>query len=400
MTVRRTDKSEGQREVKLPRRDWILLPLLSLSTIVFLAGSIELIARRVFPQSATLAEDCMVFNDPKTGPRGIPNSVCREKMAEGEPTENRFNSCGHRAGMECGTKPSGVYRIVMIGTSMPMGLRVPREKTFAASLPLDLSRRTGDKVELYNEALPYKTPDVWADHFQEVLQAQPDMVLMALSPHDLDLHGGRVMIPRELNLSFGMRAWHHVKATFGKRSFSGTIQYAFHHTRTATLLLNALYSDPRQFVKSSLMASDDNMGYLRDDWSPKWQEKLKVFDGDVARFETEMTAAGVPVVVVMLPTHVQADMVTLGEWPKGFDPYKLNQVVRSIATKHGATYIDILPDIRNEQSIQKGYYSLDVHANPLGNAILSRALAKELTSGAVAKLNVATPPAAVMEASE
>ena len=397
MTLSKTDKSESLQEAKLPRRDWILLPLLSFLTISFLAGSVELIARRMFPQSGTLAEDCMVFTDPTTGPRGIPNSVCWEKIPEGELTENRFNSCGHRAGMECGPKQPGVYRIVMIGTSMALGMRVPREKTFAALLPLKLSRRTGNKIELYNEAIPYRTPDTWADHFDEVLEAQPDMLLWAVNPYDLSLHAPRVMLPRELNLSFRVRAWHHIKGTFARMSFSETIQYAFHHTRTAVLLLHALYSDPRQYIKSSVMASDDNMGYLKDEPSREWQERLKVFDEDVAKIETQTKAAGVPLVVVMLPTHVQADMVTLGEWPEGLDPYKLDQELRSIVTNDGATYIDILTDIRNKPSIQNGYYLLDPHANPLGNAILSGAIAKELTSGAVTVFSVATPSEAVME---
>jgi hypothetical protein len=398
VTLPNAEELESLTEAKLPRRDWILLPLLSLLTIAFLAGSVELIARRIYPQSGTLAEDCMVFTDPTTGPRGIPNSVCWEKIAEGELTENRFNSCGHRAGMECGAKPPGVYRIVMIGTSMTLGMRVPREKTFAALLPLELSRRTGNRIELYNEAIPYRTPDIWADHFEEVLEAQPDMILWALNSKDLSSHMPPVVPLRELNLSFRVRAWHHIRAILAKNSLSQTIPYAFHHTRTAVLLLDALYRDPWQFVKSSLMASDDNVGFLKDKPSREWQERLKAFDEDLVKIETRTKAAGVPLVVVMLPSHVQADMVTLGEWPQGFNPYRLDQEVKSIVAKDGGTFIDILPDIREQPAIQNGYYAVDVHANPLGNVILTGALAKELTSGAVPALSVATPPKAVMEA--
>jgi hypothetical protein len=387
------DVSESEHGTKLPRRDWLLLPLLSLSTVVLLAGSVELIARRVFPQSRSMAEDCMVFTDPSTGPRGIPNSVCWEKIPEGELTENHFNSCGHRTDAECRSKSIDVYRIVMIGTSMTMGMRVPREKTFAALLPLELSRETGNKIEVYNEALPYRTPEVWADHFDEVLEARPDMVLWAMHPNDLQLSNAPLAwIPRELNL------WQHIKARFAARSFSQTIEYAFHHTRTSVLLLDALYRDPRRLVKSSLMEPDSLIGYLKDDPSPQWQQRLKVFDEAVAKIEMRTKSAGVPLVVVMLPTHVQANMVTLGEWPEGIDPYKIDRELKSIVTSHGATYIDILPDIRNEPDIQKGFYALDVHPNPLGHAILSGAIAKELTSGPLPALNLATISKSVMEA--
>jgi hypothetical protein len=124
---------------KLPTRDWILLPLLSLMTVVFLVVSTEAVSRRIFTTRATGLFSCLVLNDP-SGVHAIPNSVCVEKSPEGELMEYRFNRCGHRAGVECGPKPSGTYRIVMLGTSMTLGTPVAREKTFAALLPVELSR--------------------------------------------------------------------------------------------------------------------------------------------------------------------------------------------------------------------------------------------------------------------
>jgi hypothetical protein len=38
-------------EAKLPRRDWLLLPLLGVLTISLIAGSTELIARRMLSES-------------------------------------------------------------------------------------------------------------------------------------------------------------------------------------------------------------------------------------------------------------------------------------------------------------------------------------------------------------
>ncbi len=46
MTQSSANNSETVKEAKLLRRDWILLPMLSLLTICFIAGSTELIARR------------------------------------------------------------------------------------------------------------------------------------------------------------------------------------------------------------------------------------------------------------------------------------------------------------------------------------------------------------------
>jgi len=399
MTLSSANEPESLRETKMPRRDWILLPMLSLLTVCLVAGSVELTARHIFPQLDTLGEDCMVFNDPVTGARGIPNSVCREKIPEGELTEYRFNSCGHRAGMECGPKAAGVYRIVMIGTSSTLGMRVPREKTFAASLPLELSQRTGHEIELYNEAIPYRSPDTLALHFNEILKAEPDMILWGLYAGDIESQSQVVAPNREIDLSFPVRVWHRIIATFATKSFAASIQYFFRHTRIAVLLSDALYTDQRQFVKSSLMATDHDIGYLKAEPSPEWQARLNEFDGNVTKFETQARAAGVPLVVFLLPAHAHADMIIMGEWPAGFDPYKLDEELSSIVTSRGGTYIDILPDVRTISNLQQGYFPFDGHLNARGHAILSGILAKELTSGAVPALKVTTPPQAAMEGS-
>ena len=48
MTQSSASDPANLKEAKLPRRDWILLPMLSLLTIGLLAVSTESIARRVF----------------------------------------------------------------------------------------------------------------------------------------------------------------------------------------------------------------------------------------------------------------------------------------------------------------------------------------------------------------
>ncbi|MGC9293566.1 MAG: hypothetical protein ACP5EP_12755, partial [Acidobacteriaceae bacterium] len=120
MTQSNASNPETVKEAKLPRRDWILLPMLSLLTICLIVVSTELIARRMFHESGNL-ESCLI-SDPSTGVHGIPNTICWEKPIEGQQqVEYRFNGCGHRTDEECGLKPPGTYRIVMIGTSIAMG---------------------------------------------------------------------------------------------------------------------------------------------------------------------------------------------------------------------------------------------------------------------------------------
>ena len=66
-----------------------------------------------------------------------------------------------------------------------MGEGVSDEKTLAALLPAGLTRLTGRKVELYNEGMGYGFARNTALRFNDVLAAQPDMVLWVLTPMDI-----------------------------------------------------------------------------------------------------------------------------------------------------------------------------------------------------------------------
>lgn len=384
----RSSLDAKQEGTSLPRRDLILLPMLSLLTVLFLVGSTEFVARRIFTTTkATGVFGCLVFDDP-IGVRAIPNSVCQEKAPEGEQMEYRFNSCGHRAGMECGPKPAGVYRIVTLGSSMTLGAPAAREKTFAALLPIELSRLTGRKVELYNEAMSFRYPDQTASHFNEILSEDPDLILWTLNPVDLQRVPPELSsiagVPRPLTLSQWVS--HAAKGVSAAKSLSALLGHLFERTRTRYLLLDVLYDASQSlYVSASLMESDEKVGYLRTQPTQLWQKRLHGLDGDIANVEDLARKAHVPLVTVLLPRHAEASMVSMGTWPDGFNPYQLDQELRSLVTRNGGIYVDILPHFRYVSNPQLYYYPVDTHYNPKGHIAVADFLAKEL-AGAVPQL--------------
>ena len=206
-------RMEDSESLPLARRDWLVLPALGLLTIVVLITATEAIARKVLPKLSTFGEDCMIFDDPATGARAIPGSVCRDKLPDTELTEYRFDACGHRSPIACGTKPPGTYQIVMLGSSIATGMRVPVEKTFATLLPEELSRRSGNSIQLYNEGMPWRPPRVIAEHIDEVLKEKPDLILWILTAADIGetsklvQRGGAHQPPPGKPKSGGVRAW-------------------------------------------------------------------------------------------------------------------------------------------------------------------------------------------------
>lgn len=386
-------------EAKLPPRDWILLPLLGLMTLVLMAVSSESIARRFFGESKTSLNNCLVLNDAATGVRGVPNSVCWEKIPESPRIEYRLDCSGFRTGMACGPKPPGTYRIVMMGSSVAMGERVPIENTFATLLPKEISQQAGRRVELYNEAMGYGFPRNTVLRFNDVLAGKPDMILWVLTLMDVKLAG--FLYPEnpskkpEHPSSSQPRLMDSLKNSL-KEAVRAHAGNPVAGTLTALRHIVYQHQSQSQYIQSYLTLPQGAEGFwdagpeaLRAQPSPEWQAHLRAFEHSAVDVERMASAAGVPLVAVLVPNRAQAAMISMGKWPPGFDPYTIDRELRFIITSHGGIYIDILPDFGAIPNAERHYYPLDGHPDAGGHAIIAGFLAKELGGGAVSELSVA-----------
>jgi hypothetical protein len=403
---------DNGKEAKLPPRDWILLPLISLLTIGLLAGATEMIARRMFSRSTTSLYNCLVLNDPSTGTRGIPGSVCWEKIEEAQPVEYRFNSSGYRAGIEFGPKSADTYRIVMVGSSFAMGYRVDSEKTFGALLPAELSQKTGRKTELYNEAMAGSggSPRSVSLRFNDALAAKPDMILWILTFWDIS-HVTTIMpddgMPVDRRPGGTIRRL--VKEALAKKPPSeamralsdvplDVLRVRWEATRSCFMLRHFLNEGQSQYLRSYLMQPDSSIGFLREEPSAEWQSWLRESDSYAMELAARAKTAGVPLVAVLLPDRGQAAMISMDQWPNGVDPYKLDDELRAIVEKHGGIYIDILPGFRTIPNPERYYFPVDGHPTAEGHKKISDLLATAL-AGVVPSSSVATqPPAATARA--
>jgi hypothetical protein len=323
---------------------------------------------------------------------GTPNSVCLEKIPEGEPVEYRFNSSGYRADTNFGPKSPDTYRIVVIGSSFSVGARIPIEKAFATQLPPELSRLTGKKVEILNEGMAGNAayPPIVSLRFKDALAAQPDLILWALTPWDVQNventgpGGDKGTGPREQE-SQPVGFVSKVLSKWGPDAI-----VARHFQETALMLRHMLYESQSLYVRSFLMKGDSiyDVRFLKAEPSEEWNHQLLEFDSYDEGIEERVKAAGVPLVVVLLPLRSQAAMISMGEWPAEFDPFKLGNELDSIVTRHGGIYLDILPDFRAIPNPEQGYFPVEGHLNPRGHAMISSLLARSLTSGAVPALSV------------
>jgi hypothetical protein len=302
--------------------------------------------------------------------------------------------------MECGAKAPESYRIVIAGASTAMGDRVPFEKTIAAQLPVELTHKTGRRIELYNEGMLLVFPPALDLRFNEVLAAKPDLILWVLTPYDV-LKGTTIPEPSKIEqrIDPSITPWSRLKHDFSTKSVGEITRDLQERSRALLLIRNTLYAHEGsdRYVATFLMNADDTAGFLKSKLSANWQQHLKDFAGHAASIAAQARDANVPLAAVFVPDRAQAIMISDNVWPAGYDPYKLDGEVRTILSSHGATYIDILPKFRNLIRPEELYFPADGHPDAGGHAILSELLAGELTGGSVPALTVAAQPLKEME---
>jgi hypothetical protein len=277
-----------------------------------------------------------------------------------------------------------------------MGFGVPIEKTFATLLPGEISQRTGRSVELYNEAIVRSSPESISRGFNQVLTANPDLILWVVTPFDIKGESQRLPDPQTGNTAGSSGAnrraglataiWNHVQKARTEGSFGAEALRIWDEHSTSSLLEHYLYESQSLYVKSFLRRGDGDAGFLKVHLSAEWQDHLRVFDTYAKSIVAQAKAANVPLVVVLAPHRAQAAMASMGEWNADYDPYKLDDELRAITTDDGGIYIGIVRDFGKVPNSERYFFPLDGHPNPDGHALMSSMLARQLTDGVVPTL--------------
>src|ERR1700761_211350 len=168
--------------MRMHRRDLIILPVVSLLTVVSLWVGAEAVCRVIWPEQAE--DECMAF-DPVIGMHARPGCVTRTKAAEGPWVDESWSHCGTRAGADaCDRRDSGSARVVTMGTSTSWGSLVPLHQTWFVRAANELRARCGRGFDVQATG---GTPDLYesAARLPDVLRMHPDAVVMVVTPFDL-----------------------------------------------------------------------------------------------------------------------------------------------------------------------------------------------------------------------
>jgi hypothetical protein len=376
--------------VSLPRRDLILIPLLAIATVVVMMGAAEIGARATFVESGL--ETCGYSSGPL---HWKPNCVSHRKTAEGPMVENAYNDCGYRTPTPCGTRSPGTIRVALMGTSTAQGFKVRYEDTFPAHLTATLSRACGRPVEFQNMGVAGASLLDVNRRVDEALAMRPDLIMLVVGPVELRAQLSRAEIAaRDDPPSSAVST--PVKPPPGEpppgepppgepqsRSLVGRLSDLAYQSRALVVAQHFLFQDRATYIRLFMLHGED-ADYLRPPMSPAWRQRLADFETVLSGMVGKARSHGVPLMLVWVPTRIQAALLAVETRNPGVDPYAVDRQIAEISTRVGASFVDTLDGFARQRMSEQYFYAVDGHLNGAGAPIFADTIQRRLIQGDIA----------------
>ena len=367
---------------RLPRRDLFLLPLLGVLTIVVMFGVSETVTRLLWPWEYS---DACNVQDVTQGLRFKPNCTVRGKIPEGPWITYRYNECGYRSENSCGPKPPGTIRIAILGSSMSQALHVQYEDAFFSRAATGLSRLCDRRIDVQNLGVPGSTPAYADRHVQEVIALNPDVVLYTVVPYDLN----QQMLSKGSSEPAGPALSASPAAIQPAVSPLNRLEHLVIQSRTLLVAQHFIFQNRDTFIRTYMMYGD-KADYLRQPFTPAWQHRFADFDLTIGDIADRLHGAGVPLVIVAVPSRAQAALLSSPQLPAHVDPFAFGREIQAIASKHGAGYVDLMRPFSRLPNAENLYFVVDGHLTSEGHKVIAEELVQKLQDGSVPALSGCT----------
>ncbi|MFT4505306.1 alginate O-acetyltransferase AlgX-related protein [Caballeronia sp. 15711] len=370
---------DDQPARKLAQRDYFLLPAIAVLSVLVMFFVSEVGTRLVWSAAQT-GQECHA-PDPILGIVNVPNCTMHVKVPETGWISYHYNDCGFRSTEACGPKPRGTRRVVVLGSSFAEGTSVPYGKSFSALSEAQLSRECHGPVEFQNMGVYELSLRKVALRVDPALRLQPDAAVLVLAPFDLE----KLNLPDESDEPAGL-----------KRVSTNSLSPAAPHvdmltrakevvkdSRALTVAEHFMFENPDIEIPMYLRYGD-KADFLRPPFSPEWQHRLATADAIIGETAARFRAAGVPLMVMLIPQRTQAELLAMKKRPSGIDPFALQRALAAIVQKHGATPIDLFSSFASDAHPGNFYYPVDNHLNEDGSRAVARSIVNSLSGSGIA----------------
>jgi lysophospholipase L1-like esterase len=358
----------------LPRRDFVILPLLSLATLLMMFGVTEA-ATRIFAPEVRF-DSCRYRGE--TGDRYRANCTSKTKLFDGPWVVNQYNDCGYRSRASCGAKPLGTIRIAVLGTSAATGFLVPYEQTVWGIMEQELTNQCRRPVEVQNLSVFGTGLNLaeQAHRMDEALTLKPDAVILMASGNDLpgveNWRPGKAADVVVAGPEARVGQASHTKALMDE------VKLMVRRSAVMTEVRYALYQDDQSYLKIYMSTQGDDMGYLRVPFSPLWQKRIKIFDELLSGMAAKAKEKNVPFVLVPSIFRAQVLLFHLQNQFPGIDAYAFDRETAAMAQKYGIVKFDVSDDFAQVKETNKTFYVTDGHFSAAGHAVFAGSVIRQI----------------------
>lgn len=349
--------------MKFRSKDWLLLPLISLATIVtlFLAG--ELVSRIFWYQRLSTACGLPGVDEPK------PNCTQTQKWFETGQIEEKHNDCGFRTAESCGPKSPGQVRGVVLGTSIASSYMVSYADSFTARTTGYFGRTCGRLVDFQNVMIASDNiVSGVAKTLESIDRLHPDFIVVVVSLFDFTHR----MNPQQASVSpknddpstpQGIVSW--------------VDTYIKYRSHLFGLLRAIAYRDTGFYMKSHF-ANEDDYGFMDHPQAPDWQARFAELRRLVELSASKGKALNVPVFLMYVPTEPELRLTENQTFVT--HPEALEKEIARLAREYHVVQVPLTAVLRSHIATPNLYYRFDGHPAANAHAIMASELREKIVA--------------------
>jgi hypothetical protein len=366
-----TEESKGH----LPRRDYLILPLLGLLSAIALLGTTEISARRIWEAKEDSSCDLSI---PFVSDRYKPNCTSRMKLAEGPWVQNSYNECGYRSASSCRAKPPSTIRIALLGASDAEGFFVPYPQTFASLSEKILTQECGRPVEFQNLGVAGVHLLEESRRVDEALTLDPDALFFLITPSNMALDIAPQDIVPKPDTPNPSRRPPTLAEKYGLHADTLRLKVILRQSTAFSVIRYYYYQDDQVYLRLQLKTYSDPSAVLRVPFSPNWQMRFASLDSVLGYMASQVRPRGIPFAVISSLSRPQAALLSSRAAFPELDPFAFDRQVAKITAKHGILDFKMIDDFSQHPHATSLFYVSDGHMNASGQEVFARSLTRQI----------------------
>ena len=117
--------------------------------------------------------------------------------------------------------------------------------------------------------------------------------------------------------------------------------------------------------------------------SARWQARYSDFDLVLTDMAARFHQAGIPLLLMAVPSRPEAALLSVGDPPPHSDGYAFDRTLQQMAAKLDMGYVDGIREFAGTPKSDHLFYIVESHITGDGHALLARALVRKLMDGSV-----------------